>query len=167
MKKILFVFVLAFMLILPVSAKQKVTVYIFTKGDEAISSSAIDFFKELEWYFSVRDENNNEPKTSDTVVELITSLEDVVLNNHFSFNLNSKYLEAWELLDTKDDWLYFRGSRVLTYSEKFRKRLDFYRNKWYSLNESKIFQRIVYNYKFEDWSYWFVIVYLAKIKLKK
>lgn len=126
-----------------------------------------DFFKELEWYFSVRDENNNEPKTSDTVVELITSLEDVVLNNHFSFNLNSRYLEAWELFDTKDDWLYFRGSRVLTYSEKFRKRLDFYRNKWYSLGESKIFQRIVYNYMFEDWSYWLVMVYLAKIKLKK
>ena len=47
MKKILFIFILTFMVILPVSAKQKVTVYIFTKGDETISSSAIDFFKEL------------------------------------------------------------------------------------------------------------------------
>lgn len=126
-----------------------------------------DFFNELEWCFSVKEENDDMPENDEIAIELVTRLSDVVLSNHRMFDLNTKYLKSWYLLTTKEDWLYDKDMRVLTYSKKFKDKLDVYRNKWYQLGESKIFQRIVYNLKYEDWTYWNVIVYLAKIKLEK
>ena len=47
MKKLICLLIVSLALIVNVNAKSKVKVYIFTQGEEEISSSAVDFFKEL------------------------------------------------------------------------------------------------------------------------
>ena len=47
MKKLICLLIVSLALIVNVNAKNKVKVYIFTQGEEEISSSAVEFFKEL------------------------------------------------------------------------------------------------------------------------
>ena len=47
MKRLICLLIVSLALIVNVNAKNKVKVYIFTQGGEEISSSAVDFFKEL------------------------------------------------------------------------------------------------------------------------
>ncbi len=131
-------------------------------------NNKIEFFNDLRWISEIKENKNIVDETCWEVINLTTSLSDVILSYNHELDLWKKYLSIWTSLEYTWGWLSYQWKDVVKFSKKFKEQLKNYFNKWYKYFGSKVYQRVVYPLLDEDsWVRNEVVIYLAIIWLRK
>ena len=133
-----------------------------------IWNNRIQYFNDLRNIISTKEENTKINIENNPFIDLTTSLSDIVLSFNHNLDLNKEYYPIWTKLEYNQYWLSYNWKTLIKFSQKFKKQLDIYLNKWYKITGANIYQRIVYPLLDDNTgTRTNVVLYLAIIWLKK